>query len=113
MDRANNKHYRVAYSQSTPKLGLISIEQLLKTPIYASHGWQQTEASTREAEIYQTIFMLYSFLYCNIMQAGLLLINYQTHTIITRSLYILNPLFEGQKRFFKEFFSEEYAFMYG
>ena len=74
MDRANNKHYRVAYSQSTPKLGLISIEQLLKTPIYASHGWQQTEASTRVAEIYQTIFMLYSLLYCNIMQAGLFLI---------------------------------------
>ena len=26
------------------------------------------------------------------------------HAIITRGLYILNSLFEGQKRFFKEFF---------
>ena len=33
--------------------------------------------------------------------------------IITRDFYILNPLFEGLKRFFKEFFSENSAFMYG
>ena len=31
--------------------------------------------------------------------------------IITHGLYILNPLFEGQKRFFKEFFSEISAFI--
>ena len=37
---------------------------------------------------------------------------YHTRAIITHSLYILNPLFEGQKRFFKEFFSENFAFMY-
>ena len=38
---------------------------------------------------------------------------YRTRSIITRSLYILNPLFESQKRFFKEFFLENSAFMYG
>ena len=31
---------------------------------------------------------------------------------IARGLYIFYPLFEGQKRFFKEFFSENSAFMY-
>ena len=29
---------------------------------------------------------------------------YRTRAIITRGLYILNPLFEGQKRFFQGFF---------
>ena len=29
---------------------------------------------------------------------------YSMHTIITRGLYILNPLFEGQKTFLKEVF---------
>ena len=39
---------------------------------------------------------------------------YCTHAIITRGLYIFNPLFEGQKCFFKEiFFSENSASMYG
>ena len=38
---------------------------------------------------------------------------YRTRAIITRGLYILNPLFEGQKCFFKEVFSENSAFMYG
>ena len=38
---------------------------------------------------------------------------YRTRAIITRGLYILNPLFEGQKRFFKEVFPENSAFMYG
>ena len=39
---------------------------------------------------------------------------YRTRAIITRGLYILNPLFEYQKRFFfKEVFSENSAFMYG
>jgi hypothetical protein len=33
--------------------------------------------------------------------------------IITRGLYILNPLFEGKKSFFKKFYSEKFAFMYG
>ena len=33
--------------------------------------------------------------------------------IITRGLYILNPLFEGHKHFFKEVFSENSAFMDG
>ena len=33
--------------------------------------------------------------------------------VITRGLYLYNPLFEVQKRFFKEFFSENYIFMYG
>ena len=37
---------------------------------------------------------------------------YRTSAIITRSLYILNPLFESQKRFFKVF-SENSVFMYG
>ena len=34
-------------------------------------------------------------------------------SVITRGLYLYNPLFEVQKRFFKEFFSENYIFMYG
>ena len=38
---------------------------------------------------------------------------YHTQAIITHGLYILNPLFEVQKRFFKEFFSENSAFVYG
>ena len=38
---------------------------------------------------------------------------YRTRSIITRGLYTFYPLFEGQKRFFKEFFSENSAFMYG
>ena len=38
---------------------------------------------------------------------------YRTRAIITRGLYTFYPLFEGQKRFFKEFFSENSAFMYG
>ena len=33
--------------------------------------------------------------------------NYPMHPIITRGLYILNSLFEGQKRFFKEFFFQK------
>ena len=32
---------------------------------------------------------------------------YRTRTIITRSFYILNPLFEGQKRFFQGGFFQE------
>jgi hypothetical protein len=40
-------------------------------------------------------------------------ITYRTRAIITRGLYIFNPLFEGQKRFFKEVFSENSALMYG
>jgi hypothetical protein len=31
---------------------------------------------------------------------------YRTRAIMTRGLYILNSLFEGQKRFFKEFFQK-------
>ena len=39
---------------------------------------------------------------------------YRTRAIITRGLYTFYPLFEGQKRFFKEVFSENFtAFMYG
>ena len=38
---------------------------------------------------------------------------YRTRAIISRGLYIVNPFFEGQKRFFKEFFSENFAFMFG
>ena len=38
---------------------------------------------------------------------------YRTRAIITCGLYIFNPLFEGQKRFFKEVFSENSALMYG
>jgi hypothetical protein len=38
---------------------------------------------------------------------------YRTRAITTRGLYISNPLFEGQKRFFKEVFSENSAFTYG
>ena len=38
-------------------------------------------------------------------------ISYTHH--ITCSLYNLNPLFEGQKHFFKEVFSENSAFIYG
>ena len=33
--------------------------------------------------------------------------------IITRSLYMLNPLFEGQKRLFKVIFSQNSAPMHG
>ena len=36
----------------------------------------------------------------------------QDMQITTRGLYIFNPLFEVQKRFFKEGFSENSAFMY-
>ena len=36
---------------------------------------------------------------------------YRTRAIITRGLYTFYPLFEGQKRFFKEVFSENSAFM--
>ena len=39
--------------------------------------------------------------------------NYRTRAIITRGLYNLNPLFEAEKRFFKEVFSENSGFMYG
>ena len=39
--------------------------------------------------------------------------NYRTRAIITRGLYTFYPLFKGQKRFFKEVFSENSAFMYG
>ena len=39
--------------------------------------------------------------------------NYRTRAIIIRGLYIFYPLFEGQKRFFKEVFPEISAFMYG
>ena len=35
------------------------------------------------------------------------------HAIIIRGLYILNPLYEGQKHLFKETFLENSAFMYG
>ena len=38
---------------------------------------------------------------------------YHMRAIITRGLYIFYPLFEGQKRFFKEFFSVNFAIMYG
>ena len=38
---------------------------------------------------------------------------YRTRGIMTRGLYILYPLFEGQKRFLKEVFSENSAFMHG
>ena len=38
---------------------------------------------------------------------------YRTHLIITRSLYISNPVFESQKRLFKGFFSENSGLMYG
>ena len=38
---------------------------------------------------------------------------YRTRAIITCGLYIFYPLFERQKRFFKEFFSENSAFLYG
>jgi hypothetical protein len=37
----------------------------------------------------------------------------RTRTIKTHGLYISNPLFGGQKRFFKEVFSKTSAFMYG
>ena len=40
-------------------------------------------------------------------------VKYCTRAIITRGLYTFYPLFEGQKRFFKEVFSENSAFMYG
>jgi hypothetical protein len=40
-------------------------------------------------------------------------INRTVLAIITHCLYISNPLFEGQKRFFKEDFSENSAFMFG
>ena len=38
---------------------------------------------------------------------------YRMRGIITRGLYIFYPIFEGHKRFFKEVFSENSAFMYG
>ena len=38
---------------------------------------------------------------------------YRTRVIITRGFYILTPLFEGQKHFFDEVFSENSAYMYG
>ena len=38
---------------------------------------------------------------------------YRTRAIISRGLYIFNPLFESKKYFFKEVFSEISAFTYG
>ena len=38
---------------------------------------------------------------------------YRTRAIITSSLYIFYPLFESQKGFFKEVFSENSVLMYG
>ena len=38
-------------------------------------------------------------------------VTYRMRAIITRGLYILNPLFEDQKLFFIEVFSEKSAFM--
>ena len=38
---------------------------------------------------------------------------YRTRAIITRGLYSFYPLFESQKRFFKEVFSENSVLMYG
>ena len=49
---------------------------------------------------------IYMYFFWNIFK-------YRTGAIITRGLYIFYPLFEGQKRFFKEVFSENSAFMYG
>ena len=40
-------------------------------------------------------------------------LNYHTRAIMTRGLYTFYTIFEGQKRFFKEVFSETSAFMYG
>ena len=40
-------------------------------------------------------------------------LDYRTRAIITRGLYIFYPLFESQKRFFKEFFSENSVLTYG
>ena len=42
-----------------------------------------------------------------------LVCKYRTRAIITRGLYIFNPLFKGQKHFFMEIFSENSVFMYG
>ena len=39
--------------------------------------------------------------------------SYRTRAIITHGLYIFYPLFGIQKRFFKEFFSENSVLMYG
>ena len=41
------------------------------------------------------------------------LYKYRTRAIIIRGSYNLNPLFKGQKRFFKEVFSENSVFVYG
>ena len=38
---------------------------------------------------------------------------YRTRAIITRGLYTFYPLFEDQKRFFKEVFWENSVLMYG
>jgi hypothetical protein len=43
----------------------------------------------------------------------MLILKYRTRAIITRGLYTFYPLFKGQKRFFKEVFSENSAFMFG
>ena len=42
-----------------------------------------------------------------------LILNYRTRAIITRGLYIFYPLFEVQKRFFKELFFLNSGLMYG
>ena len=39
--------------------------------------------------------------------------NYRTRAIITRGLYTFYPIFEGQKRFFKELFLQNSDLMYG
>ena len=41
------------------------------------------------------------------------MIIYHMCTILTHGLYTFYPIFEGQKRFFKEVFSENFAFIYG
>ena len=48
-----------------------------------------------------------------VMSVICLFFEYPTRAIITRGLYIFYRLFEGQKRFFQEIFSENSAFMYG
>ena len=40
-------------------------------------------------------------------------ISYRTRAIITRGLYTFYPIFEGQKRVFKELFSQNSDLMYG
>ena len=62
----------------------------------------------------QTASVIHLLEYCqNHETSGNIVNTYHTRTIITRGLYTFYPIFEVQKHFFKDVFSESPVFMYG